>query len=979
MFCSTCGSKVEDNAAYCPVCGSKLIGTAGNTADSAFSGNTGYSAPSGNSVFGYAGDSAFDQTGANEYATGGDSAFAPADDSAFVQQDDQYGRQDSYRQDDQYGRQDSYRQNDQYGGQDSYRQNDQYGGQDSYRQDDRYGRQNSMHQGAETRDYQADRPRNDRPRNDRPRNDRPRNERPQQNARRNDPPRRDDSRRDNPKKQGMDKKTKTLFFISIAAAVVLAIIVGIVAVRTFRKDKPDIESILQEASTNAEGEYVDEEGNVITEDEVIKRAQEKEKADKGKEKGDDKDFTHEVAYMPRPSIINDYMLVSYKPIEASVPNTASDNLGNLDNYDLIDYMPEDEKDMLLKNQFVVTDGWDCEFFEGYEYLRYDYRPAFVTVDSIMHTYHLYFAHVLKNTEKTYLIDDVTEMSRLMQQKSKAQYDVLKGTEWELAAWRNLAFFTVGYKLANPDAEVPAEVQDVVQKELDLIEQAGGVTQSPLFDDPENMEDYSQYIPRGYYDTDENLKKYFKTMMWYGRRNFARKDEDQDRSALLMTLAMDNDTLPLWEEIYTITSFFAGASDDCGYYEYRPIIDKVYGADITADKLPGNDKAWTEFHDLTGQLPAPKINSVVVLVDDTDEEKEAKINGFRFMGQRFSIDEAIFQNLCYSRVKENSSNQARMLPNALDVPAAMGSDVALDILKEQGVEDYKGYSENMESLRTMVKEAPDSTWNSSLYSEWLNTLRPVLEERGEGYPVFMQSQEWRKKNLVTFLGSYTELKHDTILYSKQMMAEMGDGPIPERDDRGYVEPEPEVYARLTALVKATSEGLQHYDALRDADKENLALLADITTKLQAISEKELTNVLPTDEEFEFIRSYGGQIEHFWQEVNKEEAGKDYFTTEEFPAAIVADVATDPNGACLELGTGRINTIMVIIEVDGVKKVAWGGVYSFYQFQQPINDRLTDSKWRQMLGIELREDGTYNYDRESQPKQEAWTKSFRYESK
>ena len=75
MFCSTCGSKVEDNAAYCPVCGSKLIGTAGNTADSAFSGNTGYSSPSGDSAFGTAGDSAFTQTD--------DSAFAPADDPGF--------------------------------------------------------------------------------------------------------------------------------------------------------------------------------------------------------------------------------------------------------------------------------------------------------------------------------------------------------------------------------------------------------------------------------------------------------------------------------------------------------------------------------------------------------------------------------------------------------------------------------------------------------------------------------------------------------------------------------------------------------------------------------------------------------------------------------------------------------------------------------------------------------------------------------
>ena len=297
--------------------------------------------------------------------------------------------------------------------------------------------------------------------------------------------------------------------------------------------------------------------------------------------------------------------------------------------------------------------------------------------------------------------------------------------------------------------------------------------------------------------------------------------------------------------------------------------------------------------------------------------------------------------------------------------------------EKGATDYKNYNENMDKLRTMVNEADEEEWNASLYSSWLNTLRPTLKVRGEGYPTYMQSEEWRKKNLTSFLGSYTELKHDTILYSKQMMAEMGGDEPPVRDDRGYVEAEPEVYARLTALVNATSKGLEGYGVLSAEDKANLELLAQITGQLQTISEKELRNELPTEEEFDFIKSYGGQLEHFWQEVNKDDAENEYFTTEEFPAAIVADVATDPNGTCLELGTGRVGTIQVIITVDGVKKVAYGSVYSFYQFEQPISERLTDSKWRQMLGIELDENGAYNYDRESQPKQEDWSESYRYE--
>ena len=689
-------------------------------------------------------------------------------------------------------------------------------------------------------------------------------------------------------------------------------------------------------------------------------------------------FAKGIKYLSRPSLLNDNLSTSkyMSVIPAARVFSFAPDFSDIDNADLIEYESEGVKERLAQNQFVVRDSFYYEFWSVYEDNRYALTPNFVTVDSIMHTYHLYFAHVMKNTEKEYLSNDVSTLGKLMKEKSAQQYETLKGTEWEQAAWTNLAFFTVGDVLLNPDSGIPAEVKDVVEAELSLIEAADSIAISPLFNDPDYMEDYSQYKPRGYYDTDEALSRYFKAMMWYGRRNFASKNEDQNRSALLMTLALDQDTLPVWEEIYTVTSFFAGSSDDSGYYEFRPIIDATYGADVTVADLPGDEKNWKAFDKLVGMLPAPRINSIVVNDSDSEEEKEAKINGFRFMGQRFTIDEAIFSNLCYDNTKSNSDGECRYLPNALDVPAALGSDVALDILDEKGETSYEGYDENMEDLRQMVKNSPDALWNNSLYSGWVNTLRPVLESKGEGYPGFMQSEEWDKKNLTTFLGSYTELKHDTVLYAKQMIAELGDGELPVRDDRGYVEPEPEVYARLYDLVNATSKGLESYGVLKAADKQNLELMAELVYKLQVIAEKELQDELPTEEEFELIRTYGGQLEHFWQEVHKDDANDEYFTTQEFPAAVITDVATDPNGSCLELGTGTANVIIVIVEVDGVKKLAYGTVYSFYQFEQPLSDRMTDTQWRQLLGIEMRDDGTYNYQREGIPPQEDWTKSYRF---
>ena len=660
-----------------------------------------------------------------------------------------------------------------------------------------------------------------------------------------------------------------------------------------------------------------------------------------------------VQFLDRPSILNDFYNLIFDEKGADVEPYQVDDPKSLYNADQF-YLQDEQNELLEKYGFYIQRGYSKEFFSIYETNRYSLIPSFVTVDSMMHTYHLYFAYLMKKTERTSLSPQLAELSMMMFDKSVAQYEKLKGTAWEDGAKINVAFFAVGMTLLGQSPAVPSEVSDVVDQELSLVEAAQGITTSPLLG---IEEDYSQYIPRGYYDTDEDLSKYFKAMMWYGRRNFILKADDQTQAAILMTLALDQDTLPLWESIYTVTAFFAGASDDPGYYEYYPIIEAAFGEDLSLNALAANAEGLENFKAIASELDPPKINSVPVYQSDSDEVREAKIIGFRFMGQRFTLDESIFTQLCYRNTKENPEGEKRLLPDALDVPAAMGSDVALEILDAQGDTRFEKYNENMQTLRDMIQEADDSTWNASLYAGWLNTLRPLLETKGAGYPTFMQTEEWAKKNLMTYLGSYAELKHDTILYAKQMIAEMGGGDLPDWDDRGYVEPEAEVYARLSALVRATSDGLEHYGLLSSEDKESLALLTELCDRLQTISEKELREETLTDDEYELIRTYGGQLEHFWQEAMKDDAENEYFTANDFPSAIVADIATNPNGVCLEVGTGNPARIVVMVRVDGVMKLAQGVIYSFYQFEQPIENRLTDTEWRQMMGIELTDDGSY----------------------
>lgn len=648
------------------------------------------------------------------------------------------------------------------------------------------------------------------------------------------------------------------------------------------------------------------------------------------------------------------------PVEADLSNV--ENLWQF-------YMEDDLKAKLAENGFVVRGDAGNEFFQIYEENRYSLIPNFVTVDSLMHTYHLYFSHLMKNIERESLSENLAGLSARMAENSAAQYEVLKGSEWEAAAARNTAFFSVGARLLGAEVPVYDYAEEMVSGELEKISSASGIAFSDITGDEE---DYTQYIPRGYYEEDEGLQNYFKAMMWYGRIHFRQDREDLDRSALLIAMALteDAESYALWEGIYAVTSFFAGASDDAGVCEYAPLITEAYGESVSIEDLADNEKAFQKFHAMTEKLAPPQINSIPI-----EEGESNVIPGFRFMGQRFTIDAAIMQKLIYQNVKENSAGEKRMLPDVLDVPAALGSEKALAILEVQGDTAYAGYSENMEKLRNGLAKENKTLWNASLYAGWLNTLRPLLQEKGAGYPYFMQNDEWTKKNLECFAGSFTELKHDTVLYTKQVMAEMGGGMEEEPDDRGYVEPEPLVFARFSALASQTAAGLEKYGMLNGDDKENLLRLAEMAEKLLVISNRELRNETLTAEEYEFIRCYGGNLEHFWTEAVKKDTGVE--AAQELPAAIVTDIATDPNGSVLEIATGNPSRIYVVVHVDGKVKLAAGSVYTFYQFPWAINDRLTDSKWRYMMGYQADENGNWrDYDAELPVKQPEWTQSYRY---
>lgn len=636
------------------------------------------------------------------------------------------------------------------------------------------------------------------------------------------------------------------------------------------------------------------------------------------------------------------------------PYEVDPGLSNITNKEMFSFSPEAER-LLVENGFVVVPNQNHrEFFMLYEMNSYEPVPSFVTTDSMLHNYHLFFSHLLRVMEKDKLVPELKELTAAMLAESEKQYADLQGTDWENAAMRNLAFFAVAGRLLDPEMTVPGAVKEIVGEELELIKNCSAIQDSPLMKmgqeqgSLENLqEDYSQYEPRGHYDEDETLEAYFKTMMWYGRMTFRLKNVDETRSAVLITLALgEGNNAEKWDRIYQPTCFFVGKSDDLSFLQYRELLDQTYGNGAGLKEVTSAAEKWEIFMEAAAGLEPPAINSIPIFEEEIQPDREKEIKGFRFMGQRFTLDASIFQRLVYREVKENSQGERRMLPKALDIPAAMGSEEAYAILEAGGETDYANYAENMGKMQQFITGLKKENWVQNLYWGWLYTLDSLLGERGEGYPSFMRSKAWVRKDLNTFLSSWTELKHDTILYAKQVYAELGGGMIGV-DDRGYVEPNPHFYARLAALVKMTREGLSSRDLLGEREEESLKRLEQLSLSFKTISEKELTNIELTDDEYDLIRSYGGQLEHFWLEALQDTGVEHRSAIGDNPAALVADVATDPNGLVLEEATGHIFEIYAVVPVADGLRIAKGGVFSHYEFPWPLDDRLTDRKWHEIL--------------------------------
>ena len=649
------------------------------------------------------------------------------------------------------------------------------------------------------------------------------------------------------------------------------------------------------------------------------------------------------------------------------------DLSNVENKDFFTGFTEEQKRMIAKNGFIVLPSRDTKMHYIYDSNEYSAVPNFVTTDSVLHLYHLLYDKTLTGIEQSVLYEKTERMTEHMLQNSIHVLAMLEDEKLQQLQEKNIIYFLVAHMLMKNSQEISIPVKkhllEIAQMEFKKIQEASGLDVSPLFSFDV---DYSQFKVRGHYTRTEELGRYFKTMMWYGfvPLQFTNRDEylyENVLRALLITYTAMLEKNGIcsakdWSDIYIPTAQYVGLSDDINLFAMNELRQSVF-QDTEDPNLFANETYYEALYEAVKQLPEPKIQAQMI------ERNTPTGKQFRFMGQRYILDSYIMQKL--------TETIKRPIPSGLDVMGVLGSDVAEQLLLNvyQPQKKWPEYTEKYQKLKKDVSGYDTDLWGSNLYNGWLWTIKEAFKEfdQSSGMPFFMTTKAWKKKALNTALGSFTELKHDTVLYGKQSMAQMG-GPV-DMNSKHYVEPNVVLYSKLYYLTDLTLLTLEERGMLNDRFLEAINSYKELLNLLINCSIKVLRNEEINEEEKKRLLWYGGTMENITNNLLTGMTGESVVT--ETTHMLASDVATYRN-TYLTLGTGYFDHIYVVVPVNGKLYLTRGSVFSHYEF---VSDtRLTDEEWWELQGIKVikSEFGDYTEITEPSknlPKQPDWVNEFK----
>ncbi len=517
-------------------------------------------------------------------------------------------------------------------------------------------------------------------------------------------------------------------------------------------------------------------------------------------------------------------------------------------------------------------------------------------------------------------------------------------------------------LAKYTAGLTPELISAIQIELQAIYKASDVGVSPLFGQYSDTlkTDYTQFTPRSHYTKNSALRAYFRTMVYLGRSSyFLQQDVGITDASLLakqFQIKSKSGVTPVdpWQKIMTVTAFYAGQSDDLTYQEWRDFETNILGTAQPSDADLVSQAGIQKLADNLNQVRLPKILSDVVVDNNISSQTKSDLLrsslAFRIFGQRFSFDAWILNDLTAGQ--EKTDVKLPSTPSALFVPAALGDAQAQKyagqfLQKDAGFSDsdVQGFFTKLGQKQSDIGKVTQSEWFASMGSAWLYVLGSLTHPYDSSYPAYMQAVPFLDKQIQTFLGSYTELKHDTLLYAKQSYAELGGGgeeppPLPPVV-KGFVEPNLDFWNRFGQLISQTKQVFSQNNLFSNSDvSARLQNFQDITNFYASMAQQEMQGKAISEDDYEKLRTT--QLSFMVQPFDSatqadQDTGK---------VALIADIATDAvRNQILYEADGQPYLMLAIVNNENTPRVVTGLVYNQYEFTNSLGgQRLTDNDWK-----------------------------------
>jgi hypothetical protein len=619
------------------------------------------------------------------------------------------------------------------------------------------------------------------------------------------------------------------------------------------------------------------------------------------------------------------------------------NLQNVVNWDQFEKIPAVMRDHLSRDGFVINKANYEQLFYVYDENYYDYTPSFITTDLFLQVMHMHVSKEMQALEETKIYPLLQSLLSEQLTAVRKMASSAGSTRLKNAAQWSQTYYAVALSLLSGEKQaVPTTYQESYNYETEHSSEASGRSSTYLGD---SLMDYTQFEPRANYTRTDTLKRYFRCMKWLNSASvYIDKDDGLARAVVMgATLLGNSDSYRKYKALSGIIGFLAGEENNLSFaHLIRVLQTSGYG---NMDELLADEKLANIRTSLLAVAPrkfSPKAA-------DEDTKKFLARKRLYFTAGRYTFDSEIMQRL----VHVTKPQPKRKFPKALDVFAAMGNKQAEDILLN-GYKEQAAWPQYVDSLRWLQnKFRYFGKWNDNVYNKTMDAVL-ALNEKDPMAPCFMQTKSWEKKSLNTMLASWTGLRHDMLLYVEQPSgAEMGDGEeIPPPQKIAYVEPQVEFWVKCIELLQLNAKILSSHDLLTDKLAQRNKSLISMADFLKKMSEKELHGKYLTNTEFNRLAQMGGEVESLTLNiVNSTEMTMSTVTTPDKCMAIAADVYTykDPKtgGQVLEECVGLGDDIYVIAQINGLLYLTRGAVFSHYEFQQPIESRLTDEAWQEIL--------------------------------